>query len=822
MAVDSDFEEYRRQQEDLQAINEKMSASLKNMLEHYSKMNKFAASLQHINQKIALLEKERLKLQADLNTGTAAEQAQKQADFDLLEKKIEYEKKLSGEYEEQYKLLGKANVQTNLLVAASKDLWKWSQGYSKYFVTQDKAIRMSALNMGVLKTQSKGYWENITRASLQTNILGASSADLAKMQANYSEELGRMVGFSEKGNVAMAEIAKGTGLGEEGATQMAAQMNMFGISVIGARDKVQETVDLAHKMGMNATKVLKNLLQNLKLGQMYNFKGGVKGLKEMAAYSEKFKMNMQSIAGFADKVMNPEGAVEVASQLQVLGGAWSQLGDPFRLMYESRNDMESFTKSIAEATAGTFRFNRATGEIDKSSLELNRLREIAKVTGISFEELSSISHRMAQIKNIDLDISPNLKGDKAARELIENTATWDKDKKGWVINIGAGADGEKLVKNLSTIEIQDYLKQKATLAERAKQAQTFDEQWKNIVETVKSSLLPLMKGIADGLTGSMNKLVSWANKSGAFEKIYNGAKFIGDKLGWFLDSFTGVITGLGLVLAGWTILKAATWLANGIAFGQGFILSTGGMFGPGGALSRLGPLLSGGAGMLGRGVSAGVGAAGALAAPAAIMAGGGLVQNMEGDLLNTGADKAGRDNIVGGGMGAAADFFKGSIFAKLMSGRFKDMGMEDVANVATMNMYGFTKSIYDNILNTKQSAQPSIQNDFISRPGEDSVPFSKNDTIFGFKKDGPLGDLLSGIGNVGNNLGDKANNAVSNIINIVFEPLEIKVNFAGAGMQNMSFEKDPILARELSRIIQLEIRKAIGGGKYNANTGSNP
>ena len=42
----------------------------------------------------------------------------------------------------------------------------------------------------------------------------------------------------------------------------------------------------------NASKVLKNFQQNMKLAQNYNFKNGVKGVMQMSAYAEKMKINI--------------------------------------------------------------------------------------------------------------------------------------------------------------------------------------------------------------------------------------------------------------------------------------------------------------------------------------------------------------------------------------------------------------------------------------------------------------------------------------------------------------------------------------------------
>ena len=79
--------------------------------------------------------------------------------------------------------------------------------------------------------------------------MGIQTKDLAKAQQSYSEEIGRSVILSEEGLVAMGEMAKGTGLGADGAAMMASEMDKFGMSVTGSRDLVEETVQDCRKNG---------------------------------------------------------------------------------------------------------------------------------------------------------------------------------------------------------------------------------------------------------------------------------------------------------------------------------------------------------------------------------------------------------------------------------------------------------------------------------------------------------------------------------------------------------------------------------------------
>jgi hypothetical protein len=692
---------------------------------------------------------------------------------------------------------------------------------------------MSALNMGILKAQSKGYWQNMSKAAIQTNVLGATAADLAKMQANYSESIGRMVVLSEQGNIAMAQMAEGTTLGQEGAAEMAASMDMFAISAIGARDKVQETVDLAHKMGLNASKVLKSLQQNLKLGQTYNFKAGVKGIMQMTAYSEKLKINMQSIAGFAAQVSNPEGAVEAAATLQTLGGAWSQLADPFKLMYEARNDMEAFTKSIGEATAGTFRFNRATGEIDKSAMELNRLREVAKATNIPFEELSEMAHRMAMIKSIDMDISPQLKGDKEAKEFLESSATWSKDKKGFVISISGGP--EQLIKDLNAAEIKNLVSAKESLESRAIASKTFDEQWTNIVNTFKTALMPMMQGIFDGLSKAMTKFTDWAKKGDLFEKLRKTGESIVESvvaIGKFIadNPMTSMIAAIGAI----GLFKAAQWFMNGRMLAMGFNSAAGGRGGGGmggmmmggsgggasGGFDRSGYSRAGwaktafgkGMSMKDRGFAAGQALKGPKMGFGAKM-GAGIAGTALGGMLTSQSENMDPNSTGSKMFGTLGGAATGAGYGAMLGVPGMIAGGIIGGGIGAYNQFGKdpVRDSYTSDPNQLGGYNNTLQ-DFIYRPGEGAIPFSKNDdlSVIGHKAGGPIES--------------KANANGSSTVKHTFDEVKIsgKIELVGSNGQKIDedlLKNNPQLVRTLSRLIQTEIKSATAGGKVN-NTAS--
>jgi hypothetical protein len=195
----------------------------------------------------------------------------------------------------------------------------------------------------------------------------------------------------------MGNLAKRTGMAETEIAGLVGQMEAFGMGTQGSAEMIKGIADMSDKMGVNTAKVVKKVQQNLGLLNKLSFKGGVKGMAQMAAYSEKYKLSMEAVAGFAEKVFRPEGAIDAAANLQVLGGSLAQMGDPFQLMYQARNAPEEFAKNITKAAAASAEFDKKTGEFKE------RLEAIdAAIVGEQSKKelLLSIQSKLATFKKV--------------------------------------------------------------------------------------------------------------------------------------------------------------------------------------------------------------------------------------------------------------------------------------------------------------------------------------------------------------------------------------------------------------------------------------
>ena len=612
----------------LKGEQKKILADLKEQAEFQAQVNSgikgYLDALEKVrktNEAIKIAKQQEAKIQAAMDAAAAAmdaEEALKQYEILQLLKKqrveLEKQNKVFADIVREAKVmkmtLAEAGVATGKGLAKTlgnlPGIIKNSTSRLKDLFEMDKSIKMSALQMGILSKQSTSFRDTIKDAAMDTNAFGVGVQELAEMQASYSENLGRTVVLSKQGLESMAAMAKATGLGADGAAEMAAALDSQGLSANRTKDFIEQTMNDSHQMGLNATKVVKNLQQNIKMLNKYSFRNGTKGLAKMAETATKLGVDMESVGAMSEKLFNIDGAVEMSAQLQVMGGAWAKMSDPFKLMYMAREDPNALLQQTAEAAAESFHY--ANGEFTISALEIQKLKQVAKNTGQEYDKLAEAGKNAAKFAFVRKQISFGF--DKETKAFIENTAVLEDGKATIMI------DGKpKLVSQLTKADeraLEALKKEKASLEERAKQSQTFDDKLSNLINMVKTSFLPIVEGINEVLSPLVNDLMG--EKGNAFrEDLKNLGKDIGHfvmKGAEFIKGIAEVALMLGPKGIFYTILGAkglgvlfdvAKWFVNGLSLAKGFQAGTGGL---GNAIGSLGKGIAKVGGYVGLAVSA--------------------------------------------------------------------------------------------------------------------------------------------------------------------------------------------------------------------------
>jgi hypothetical protein len=282
--------------------------------------------------------------------------------------------------------------------------------------------------------------------------LGATANDAAKIISEVSLNSRKNVIASSDSLKELLETSRVLGQEPE---EFIGPLTDVGIQFGQIQENLEGSVNYVRSIGMNTQQIMKDVVNNSEMMNRYNFEGGVMGLTKMAAQSAMLRVNMSATAGLAEKVFDPEGAIEVASAMQRLGVSMGTLSDPFALMDASINDPAGLQKSIADVASRFTVFDEKSKSFKIDPGGIRQLREIAQATGVSYENLTKMGLAAANSGEImkQLSFAGSLSEDD--KMYVANLA----EMKGgdYVIKVGKDEEGKDDFKKLSELS-EDQLK----------------------------------------------------------------------------------------------------------------------------------------------------------------------------------------------------------------------------------------------------------------------------------------------------------------------------------------------------------------------------
>ena len=330
-------------------------------------------------------------------------------------------------------------LQETRIQNALKEL-KVTQDYAartdEYLTKVDKAVHERQLETGMSSIQTRQFADAMLEQSVALAELNHSIADVVKMQNSYAENTGRAINFSEADNTKSA--AMGQIMGDDQFANIAASMEIFGMSVSQSADIMWDMYKDAGKMGLSQSKLSKNVLANIKMAEKHLFKGGVKGYVEMAKLAESMRVSMNAVAATLDKIQEGglEDIIKTSAGLQVLGGNFAMGADPLAMAYEAYNDPQALEKRFQGMMKGMGTMDTKTGEVNFYMGDKMHLQAMAKTLGRSTEDVMNEARAVAKIGTLK-QVNKNL--DEEQLMGIANQA--HKNNKGeWVVNTIGGKE----------------------------------------------------------------------------------------------------------------------------------------------------------------------------------------------------------------------------------------------------------------------------------------------------------------------------------------------------------------------------------------------
>ena len=436
------------------------------------------------------LEKDRLKN----GTDNLAQQEQLQTELNEI---IRKEEDVNKQLNQQIKTRKIGVDLARQLGAQLKSGWKYLQ-------EQDKIIKSVNLNLGMSGGKAEAMRDAFKGSAGYISSIGGSVADIGAIMQGYADETGRARALTADMVTDITEIGRGTGLGIEQATRLGAQFELMGFDAKGMVDYVQGVVDTSERMGVNTTKVLKNVNDNFKRLNKYTFQQGVKGFAQMAMYAEKFKIDIGDALNAADVARSLEGAIDLAAQLQIMGGEFAKT-DPFELLYLSRNDPAKMQEKLADMTKGLVTFKKMSdGTFEKfiSPADRDRIAAVEKSMGMEAGSMVIIAQRQAEVQRMRQQMA-GMGLSAEQKEIIEGAALWDKQSGKFQVDL-AGTMIE--IGKLTSDQADSFKIEQKLLKDRAEEALTFDEKFQATINILKTTLLPLLDKVNTILIPKLAKI----------------------------------------------------------------------------------------------------------------------------------------------------------------------------------------------------------------------------------------------------------------------------------------------------------------------------
>ena len=247
--------------------------------------------------------------------------------------------------------------------------------------------------------------------------LGGSAEELSKTIAEVGEGARRNVVASQE---SLQEIFATSKFLTKDVNFLVEQFGSVGVELSNIGEGVEESVGYVQSLGLNAVQIMGDVVNKVDMMNRFNFQDGVVGFTKMAAQASMLRFDMQVTSDFAEKVLNPEGAIQMAAAFQRLGVASGDLVDPFMLMEKSINDPKGLQDSLIEMTKQFTYFDEKTGNFRINPGGVRLMKELAETAGMSFEQFSKTALAASDLDRRLGEISFDIRGSEEDKMLVAN------------------------------------------------------------------------------------------------------------------------------------------------------------------------------------------------------------------------------------------------------------------------------------------------------------------------------------------------------------------------------------------------------------------
>ena len=490
---------------------------------------------------------------------------------DVLKDDVKQYEKSRLEYE---KLLVKSRErmrEPSLVEMLKNGLEQWNKNFAKGVVKNltevDNSLHEIQRNTGVLIGEGV---DGLAQWTMHLAKFGMNVKDAGQLIEGLGSQLGTTdVSMMMEATKKFAPLPKALGISSDEITTISSEMMRAGNSADDVYNALSEANVSAKMIGVNSRNVVKQISKNLDKMRQFGFEGGIKSLTLMAAKAEKMRIQVDEIFDVAKRARTIEGAMDMAAQLQLAGGSFSNI-NPMELLSAARKGPEELGKILTTMGGDIGHWSEDMKEYKFDPVDVDRLQIVADATGMSLDSLQKVIQKNAEV-NKKTSMIPDsvfdgaIKGidgmDSAlAKSTLSDFMEWDAQSKTMKLT----TDEKKLEKlrragitdisQMNEGTLQAFFKmnhdEQKTLEEQAKQNMSLKESMDAFVASltnVFTVIQPIMDSITKGLNYVSNTLgdAGKAVVASLLVGIPLAAAIFGKSIGSMLSDIGSTVIGRG-------------------------------------------------------------------------------------------------------------------------------------------------------------------------------------------------------------------------------------------------------------------------------------
>lgn len=357
---------------------------------------------------------------------------------------------------------------------------------------------------------NKSFGDSRLRAVEFSNAISDSASSLVRVGASLDDIDTTIIAISEgaRRNViettdTITEIyAAAQLIGQQAdPARLVENFQAAGYEISQVGETVAESIGYVQSLGLNSRKIMQDVVNSMEYMNRFNFSDGVVGLTKMAAQASMLRFDMATTVKFADSVMNPQGAIEMASAFQRLGVMAGDLVDPFVLMDKAINDPAGLQDSLINMTKQFTMFDEKTQSFKIAPGAQRQIKEIAEAAGMTAAEFTKTALSAADMDRRLGQINLGINATEEEKMLVANMAKMGTGafKGDYVVQI-KDDEGKDQTKRLSDLQSEEFQKLREIQETAPKTVEEFQRAQLGILDTIQRDLaaLPIQIGYAIG------------------------------------------------------------------------------------------------------------------------------------------------------------------------------------------------------------------------------------------------------------------------------------------------------------------------------------